>query len=316
MPSVFEKIDHQRLVPAKIFITQIESSRPHWHYDYELLVVLSGNLRVFSGPQSFIMAAGDIALFNTKEIHGFSNTGSENICLYIQFSPIFFSSILSENQTFFFYLNSVTKIFTPQIPYSAFAASACRIGQVSRSKAPFTRIRIMAFMQTLAADLVEFTEHDIRSVAINAEDGYGDGSFTEISNYIDTHLIDENLACDICKTFHTTPKQIYRYLKNISGFTLKDLIDTARIEKSKHLLRETSTKISVIADMCGFTSETTFFRVFRKETGKTPYDYRHGLDSLPSSGDVRGYLRFSEDKAHRLLEEFASLGCSKIPPSL
>jgi hypothetical protein len=30
------------------------------------------------------------------------------------------------------------------------------------------------------------------------------------------------------------------------------------------------------------------------------------MDNPPSDGDLRGYLRFSDDKAHRLLEEFAS----------
>jgi AraC-like DNA-binding protein len=306
MLSVFEKIEHQRQVPAKVFITQVESCRLHWHYDYELLVILSGNLRVFSGPEPFVMSAGDIALFNTKDIHGFSGTGAENLCLCIQFSPVFFSSVLSDRQAFYFYLNSVTGIFPPLIPYKDFVTAACRIGQAFKLETPFSRMRMTALLQSLATDLVEFTEYEIRSAAIDLEDRYSGDTFNEISNYIDSNLADVNLADNICRIFRMTSKQIYRYLKNASGLTLKDLIDSARIEKSKRLLRETNIKISVIADDCGFMSEATFFRVFHESTGMTPKDYRHGMDSFPLDKVVQGYLNFNERKAEQLLEEFCA----------
>jgi AraC-like DNA-binding protein len=308
MRSVFEKIDHQRFVPVKAFITQIDSSRPHWHYDYEILVILEGKLQVFCDSRSFIMETGDIALFNTKEIHGFTKTNCENICLYIQFSPVVFSSILDENQAFAFYLNSVTDAFSPRIPYRDFTAAACRVGQAARSRDPGARLRVTALMLTLAADLLDFTEHEIRSAAASPEESadFGEGILPGLISFIDSNLQSETLADDIYRKFRTSQKQLYRYLKGITGLTLKDLIDAARIEKSKQLLRMNTIKISEIADECGFASEATFFRVFRKETGKTPRDFRHGMDSLPSDESVRGYLRFSEEKAERLLEEFAA----------
>ena len=53
--SVFEPIEHELLAPAKIFVTGMESSHYHWHYDYEILVLLKGRLQVLCGPSPMLM---------------------------------------------------------------------------------------------------------------------------------------------------------------------------------------------------------------------------------------------------------------------
>jgi hypothetical protein len=37
--SIFEVIEYEKKMPAKIFITSIEQSYYHWHFDYEFLLV-------------------------------------------------------------------------------------------------------------------------------------------------------------------------------------------------------------------------------------------------------------------------------------
>lgn len=82
--SVFEPIEHELLAPAKIFVTGMESSHYHWHYDYEILVLLKGRLQVLCGPSPMLMEEGDIFLVNSKMVHGYRGD-QENLCLFIQF---------------------------------------------------------------------------------------------------------------------------------------------------------------------------------------------------------------------------------------
>ena len=102
--SVFEPIEHELLAPAKIFVTGMESSHYHWHYDYEILVLLKGRLQVLCGPSPMLMEEGDIFLVNSKMVHGYRGD-QENLCLFIQFPSHIFEHISGKGQQLFFYLN-------------------------------------------------------------------------------------------------------------------------------------------------------------------------------------------------------------------
>ncbi|MDR2792530.1 MAG: AraC family transcriptional regulator [Treponema sp.] len=304
MSSLFEKIEHKRSYPAKIFITMLDSSKLHWHYDYELLLVLNGSLQVFSGPDPFFMNAGDIVLINSKAIHGYKCTGNENLCLFIQFPPSLFEPVLGTQQLYHFYLNSTNRIITPKVPYHYFIRLAARIGISSRQFSSIAELRTHALLQTLVADLVEYVEYDIRSGNIGSDlDSIGE-RISEINIFIDSHLQNENLPADVFDNFGITEKTLYRYLKSITGQTLKDIIITARVEKSKQLLRETDRHAAIIADECGFFNEATFYRVFKKETGRTPKEYRKCAPPPPVDAKIQGYLRYDEKIAECLLGNY------------
>jgi two-component system response regulator YesN len=51
-------------------------------------------------------------------------------------------------------------------------------------------------------------------------------------------------------------------------------IRAVRIKKAKRLLADRRCELSVIANMCGYDSDTTFRRVFREETGMTMREWR------------------------------------------
>lgn len=63
---------------------------------------------------------------------------------------------------------------------------------------------------------------------------------------------------------------MHRYLKNHVGMSVKDMVDTLRVDKAKKLLNHTEKNMNCIIDECGFGSENTFYRIFRQSTGMTP----------------------------------------------
>jgi AraC-like DNA-binding protein/mannose-6-phosphate isomerase-like protein (cupin superfamily) len=306
LSGFFEKVDHNRSYPVKIFVIRLDSFKLHWHYDYEILLVLEGSLQVFSGPDPFFLNTGDIILINSKIIHGFRSTGKENLCLFIQFPPSVFERALGPQRLYHFYLNSTNKIKIPQIPYCHFIELTARIGFFSRQSSPIAELRTNALIQTLIADLVEYVEYDIRNRNTGIEIDSIGYRISEISSFIDSHLRNEDLSADVFRNFGISEKTLYRYLKNTTGQTLKDLINTARVDRAKQLLRETDKYAAVIADECGFFSEVTFYRVFKQETGRTPKEYRKsGNMPPPNNNKIQGYLSYDENTACHLLKIYA-----------
>ena len=64
---IFELIEHETQYPAKVFIASIDTSSFHWHYDYELMVVLKGSLVMKSVSEPYILNAGDVVLFKDRK---------------------------------------------------------------------------------------------------------------------------------------------------------------------------------------------------------------------------------------------------------
>ena len=60
----------------------------------------------------------------------------------------------------------------------------------------------------------------------------------------------------------------------LTGHSILEEIHIQRIEQAKKLIRNPTTKLSLVATMCGFRSNPFFARVFRRITGQTMQEWR------------------------------------------
>lgn len=97
---------------------------------------------------------------------------------------------------------------------------------------------------------------------------------TSFFNYIETHL-NEDLSVDaIAKALSISPTKLSNEITYHTGKTLHSLVNTRRLDYSRHLLSETDMPISEITEICGFSSERTFYRNFKEMYNKTPLEFR------------------------------------------
>ncbi len=300
-PTRYEAIDHAVSYPAKVFMATIESSVFHWHYDYELIVMLRGRLLLMVGPARQAMQAGDILLINSKDVHAYQAIDHDNLCLLVQFPESVFSAQLAEGHHYRFELNSASPRVIPHQGFGPLVRSVCKLGYFSRQDSPGSDFRAAAAFYDLLARLTEQVSFETiwRSTSESSEP-YGQMA-ARVSAYVDEHLEQPDLAETIQNDLHLNEKQIYRSLKNALGMTFKQLTDTARINKAKQLLRGQSADVLEIAAQCGFFSEATFYRVFKKQTGHTPAEYRRQGEGRPAEQAIQTYLNFNANEADHLL---------------
>lgn len=101
-------------------------------------------------------------------------------------------------------------------------------------------------------------------------------------NYIEANLNDslelKMVAREAgCSLFH-----FHRIFQAMSGFTLKEYIRKRRLAEAAGELRKTKKGILEIALDYGYESQEAFTRAFRKETGRTPGDFRKTRSSFRS----------------------------------
>jgi AraC-like DNA-binding protein len=71
-----------------------------------------------------------------------------------------------------------------------------------------------------------------------------------------------------------TPSYLSKLFRRETGITLTDFVNKKRIEHSIFLLNTTDLPIQTIAQYCGVTDINYFTRLFKKQIGKTPSEYR------------------------------------------
>lgn len=78
----------------------------------------------------------------------------------------------------------------------------------------------------------------------------------------------------LAKKINTRPQLLSQLLNNNLNKSFSQFINEYRIEEAKHLLESNSNlKIEIIAETCGFNSNSTFYTAFKKITNTTPAKY-------------------------------------------
>ena len=97
----------------------------------------------------------------------------------------------------------------------------------------------------------------------------------KVRSIIQTHLDDATFGVDqLCHKIAMSNSQLYRKLKAQIGLSAHELLQSIRLSHAKSLLKSTDDTISQIAYQCGFNDPEYFSKVFKKEMGCSPTEFR------------------------------------------
>ena len=81
---------------------------------------------------------------------------------------------------------------------------------------------------------------------------------------------------EIASSTGLSERECNRCFKRNIQLTPIEYLNSFRIRIAAQMLVHTNQSINSISDFCGFQSHSYFGRIFKKATGKTPYEYRKG----------------------------------------
>ena len=99
-------------------------------------------------------------------------------------------------------------------------------------------------------------------------------AFADAAKYIDKHF-KENITLDIlAEKCHVNKYYLAHSFSMYQNMTIGEYILQKRLSEAKALLTTTTLRISAVIENCGFNDQSYFCRVFKKNTGMTPSQYR------------------------------------------
>lgn len=96
----------------------------------------------------------------------------------------------------------------------------------------------------------------------------------EFINYIQSHYKEVTLD-DMANEFFLSKQYISKYIKLKSGENFGDILKKVRMKKAKTFLKNSSMTVESVAEQVGYQNVEHFTRLFKKEYGITPIQFRN-----------------------------------------
>lgn len=249
----------------------------HWHNEFEIVAVSEGEVICHVGQESFRLKDGEAVFINSKVLHQFTSD-DYGVMPNIVFSPIF----IAQEQTVI-YEKFIAPIEKSTMEYLIFRKdNKWQSGVLELLNTLFQCMSAEEFNELQVRNLLSgawlmITEHIQHSLEENKHRNDNNSSSNRVKlmiQYIRAHYMEEISLEDIAVSANISKNTAMRYFGANIGISPVDYLIQYRIGISCKLLKETSDKISNIADCVGYENTSYFCRLFRKYVGVSPKKYR------------------------------------------
>lgn len=101
-----------------------------------------------------------------------------------------------------------------------------------------------------------------------------DPTIEKITQYIEENIAERVTVANICKTFYISKNKLYNAFETFHEMTVQKFITLRRVESAENLLKTTNDTVAIIAEKVGFNDYNNFIKLFKKNYGLTPLQYR------------------------------------------
>lgn len=256
----------------------------HRHQYIEIVYVLEGKVKQNINKQTYEMEKGDICILDKNVQHSSEPLKDSDVVINMLLTPEFFDCVFmnllsDDNHISNFIINSLYSMNTTQkfITYHVEEKTTLHMILENLLKEYFSE-KTRSFAALNGYLLIFFTELS-RGLTENKEEAI-DKLLKSLKKELLQYIRDNFKNCDL-KTmsgyFHFHPNYLSNLIKKEFGKNLKDILIELRMSEAANLLENTDMSIESIMDQVGYTNHSYFYKVFKKQYGCTPWNYRKGI---------------------------------------
>lgn len=267
-------LSEQDTFPMEVFIRRNREdpmrANPHWHDCFEILYVLQGQARYIAEEKACDILPGDFILIRCGDIHTVvcPENGDADI-LVVKFMPAVISSPyhrLSGSRYISAFLNNDNVYHLEADEQTEIREILEGINREYTEKKPAYELVVRSGVYRLIAACIR---HRMIVLPEHASTEQYD-ALLPVLQYIERHYDEEITLRQIADMLHLNYTYTSRYFRKIVGRSFKQYLDYIRVSEAEKQLLQGGDYAYIVARRCGFSSQQTFIRTFKRLRGYTP----------------------------------------------
>lgn len=248
----------------------------HWHNALEVIIPAENYYEVTASQQTFHVNPEEILIIPPRELHSIHAPDQGARFLYL--FDISFLSMISGYSSVLSILTRPLYITIETCPalYHEILESFDTMKNLYFENHEYSDLLIYSHLLKLFALLLQ---NQIQQLNLPEDTNSGRKreyakKFLQIIEYIDAHFSDDLNLEAIANLAGFSKFHFSRLFKQYTGFTFCDYLNYRRIKQAEEFLTNPEYSITEVALMSGFTSISTFNRLFKQTKGCSPSEYR------------------------------------------
>lgn len=247
--------------------------RDHHHTECEISLVVSGKGKYSVHGIEYDFCEGDMFLFGSNESHCIVEISEELVLMNIYYEPRIFWEAPENIELLNIFFNRKKNFSNKIFSSDTFLKNTLTELEVEMSEKKHcykVRVKYLLFSALV---------HILRSYDFTKADDSAVKSFSAVSKlknavlYIDKNLDKKLTLKEISDIACMTPNYFSTLFKKFNGITLWEYITIKRVEKAIEMIKSTDMTKLEIAEKCGLSGSSNFYKAFAKVTGKKPNDF-------------------------------------------
>jgi len=252
MNAVFEKKEYFQLSASRV--TGFRGYMPMFHPHGELLYVTEGAIPITVDGKSHLLKAGEMLVLFPYLTHSYEDA-PEASALILLFDP---------KETAFDNTLLTAKPVCCHTEAASLLPLMERAVEMAKRDRPKTA---MAYVNALLGELLEL-------LVLEPHSGPSGDMTVQLLSYCAEHFAEDITVSSLAAKLYISESYVSKLFSRQLGCSCREHINKLRIHKAQNLLESTDLPIGQIMAMCGFQNQSSFNRIFRTLTGRSPRQYR------------------------------------------
>lgn len=242
----------------------------HWHDAVEILYGLEGSTTVGVVDRPYTLSEGDILIIGSGESHCLFPADYRAKRLVLMFEParLFGSTGFWEDRSCFSGIERHSSGWDAKTRQKIYQA-CMTIEQEYTRRLPGWQQQVVGQLMLMASDVIR----EVPKASVPADVQMDDG-LRRVLGYLSEHFLEPVTLKDCAAALGFNPSYLSGMFSLRTGAPFHRYLLNLRLKKAEWLLVSGEMPVSEVALQSGFSSDKTFYRVFREQYGLSPGDYR------------------------------------------
>lgn len=278
LKGVYETVNFKKQSGIKLYLNDSLTDYPlHWHTPIEIVAPEKGHYHVTCADRDYDLNEGDILFIAPGTLHSMSPEGEQGSRAIIQIDTSTIRGVRNTDSILSFISPSflVTEEAFEKELYAAIRFFIWRIKVEYNGDNPFFEPAIYGIFLNILSLIGQSKAYKEKIITEQCTKNreYVE-KFLTICDYINEHCAEDLTLEEMAGMAGFSKYHFSRLFKQFTNVSFYQYLSQSRIHNAEKMLSSSDNSITVIAYKSGFTTLSSFIRMFKLIKGVTPSEYR------------------------------------------